>query len=266
MASDGDGVFAATGNNTAGAATHLDSEEIVRITGLGTLDRATGSNHFYPTSWYAMDRADADFASNNPMYVPVPGATPSAYVVAFSKDGHMYLLDSANLGGLGGQLVDFLVSTGNSIHTVADRLHLEPARARRAVDRGGAQCPPGSAATGRVVMSVAIPPGAPPAAARGVVRPDRRRRRPARADLDHHRRQERRDRLVHERHRPERRRRRHRRDDLRAAAPAICAGVRQWTSPIAVKGRIVVGADGHLCSWSVAHPPAGVVDAAATPG
>ena len=29
-----------------------------------------------------------------------------------------------------------------------------------------------------------------------------------------------------------------------------CSGVRQWTSPIAVKGRIVVGGDGHLCSWS----------------
>ena len=30
-----------------------------------------------------------------------------------------------------------------------------------------------------------------------------------------------------------------------------CAGVRRWTSPIAVKGRIVVGADNRLCSWSV---------------
>jgi hypothetical protein len=29
-----------------------------------------------------------------------------------------------------------------------------------------------------------------------------------------------------------------------------CTGVRQWTSPIAVKGRIVVGGDTHLCSWS----------------
>jgi hypothetical protein len=26
--------------------------------------------------------------------------------------------------------------------------------------------------------------------------------------------------------------------------------VRTWTSPIAVKGRIVVGGDGKLCSWS----------------
>jgi len=29
-----------------------------------------------------------------------------------------------------------------------------------------------------------------------------------------------------------------------------CAGVKQWTSPIAVKGRIVAGGDGTICSWS----------------
>jgi hypothetical protein len=29
-----------------------------------------------------------------------------------------------------------------------------------------------------------------------------------------------------------------------------CSGVKQWTSPIAVKGRIVAGGDGTLCSWS----------------
>jgi len=27
-----------------------------------------------------------------------------------------------------------------------------------------------------------------------------------------------------------------------------CAGIRQWTTPIPVKGHIVVGGDGHLCS------------------
>jgi hypothetical protein len=46
-----------------------------------------------------------------------------------------------------------------------------------------------------------------------------------------------------------------------AGGTGTCAGVRQWTSPIAVKGRIVTGADGHLCSWSV-RPPA-PTDAAA---
>jgi hypothetical protein len=35
-----------------------------------------------------------------------------------------------------------------------------------------------------------------------------------------------------------------------ATSADTCTAVRQWTSPIAVKGRIVVGGDGHLCSWS----------------
>ena len=36
------------------------------------------------------------------------------------------------------------------------------------------------------------------------------------------------------------------------ASPAgACAAIRAWTSPIAVKGRIVAGGDGNLCSWSV---------------
>jgi hypothetical protein len=34
------------------------------------------------------------------------------------------------------------------------------------------------------------------------------------------------------------------------ASAGGCAGVNRWTSPIAVKGRIVVGATGKLCSWS----------------
>ncbi len=252
MASDGEGVFAATGNNTAGTSSHLDSEEIARITGMGTFDRSTGANHFYPTSWLAMDRADSDFASNNPMYVPVPGATPSAFVVAFSKDGHMYMLDSTNLGSLGGQLVDLQVSLGNSIHTVptaytsSQRVHVALSFDTAAL------CPPGSVATGRVVMSVAIPPGTPPqphvlwcAAIGGGAGPPA----PISTTTDG-------------------------KSEaivwyvngtglsgvdgdtgatIYAGPQGVCPSVRQWTSPIAVKGRIIVGADGHLCSWSV-HP------------
>jgi hypothetical protein len=33
-------------------------------------------------------------------------------------------------------------------------------------------------------------------------------------------------------------------------AADACAGVHKWTAPIAVKGRIVVAGDNHLCSWS----------------
>ncbi len=261
MASDGDGVFAATGNNTAGATSHLDSEEIVRVSGLGKLDRSTGANHFYPTIWYTMDRADADFASNNPMYVPVPGATPSAFVVAFSKDGHMYMLDSANLGSLGGHLVDFPVSVGLSIHTVPTA-YTSNQRVHVALSiEANPQCPPSvPATTGRVVMSVAIPPGTPPqphvlwcVPLGGTTGPVA----PISTTTDGKS-----DAIVWfmngaalngvdgDTGAP-----------IFAGGTGTCLGVRQWTSPIAVKGRIIVGADGHLCSWSV-HPPA-PADAAA---
>jgi len=256
MASDGDGVFAATGNNTAGAASHLDSEEVVRISGLGKLDRSTGASYFYPTSWLTMDRGDADFGSNNPMYVPVPGATPSTFVVALAKDGHMYLLDSTNLGSLGGQLIDFPVSTGLSIWT-APTAYTSNQRVHVALSISAApNCPPGvPVANGRVVMSVAIPPGNPPqphvlwciplGGATGPVAPisttsDGNNNAivwfmngTALYGVD---------------------------GDtgaiIFAGGTGVCAGVRQWTSPIAVKGRIITSADGHLCSWSVPPPPA----------
>ena len=34
-----------------------------------------------------------------------------------------------------------------------------------------------------------------------------------------------------------------------AVVPSGCAGVQRWTSPIAVKNRIVAGGNGRLCAW-----------------
>jgi hypothetical protein len=267
MASDGDGVFAATGNNTAHVVTHFDSEEIVRITGMGTLDRSTGANYFYPTNWLVMDVNDADFASSNPMYVPVPGATPAAYVVAFSKDGHMYMLDSTNLGSVGGQLVDLIVATAeSSIHT-SPTAYVSNQRVHVALSIDATPVCPPATANGRVVMSVIIPPGTPPQphvvwcvflGGVGTVAP-------ISTTTDG-------------------------KNDAMVwfmngnvlngvdgdtgatiygggpVGAGSCPGVRQWTQAIAVKGRIIVGGDvngvGHLCSWAV-HP-APSADAAAT--
>jgi hypothetical protein len=166
-------------------------------------------------------------------------------VAQLSKDGHLYLLDAANLGGMDGHKVDFTVAaSGMSIHTA-------PASYRTAQGLyvvfstdGGAMCPGGGG--GHSVVAVRIAAGAPPVptvawcgALTGATTGPIATTTDGQADaivwylsggkligLD---------------------------GDTGAsiyASADTCAGVRQWTSPIAVKGRIVAGADGHLCSWS----------------
>jgi hypothetical protein len=161
----------------------------------------------------------------------------------------MYLLDSANLGGMGGHTVDFTVSTGNAMsvrtvptaYTTAAGVHVA-----FTIERGTPNCPAGSPPV-PVIMSVLIPPGTPPvprvvwcSALTGTITA------PSTTTTDGS-------------------------DNaivwymnnsrltgvdgdtgqvlFNGPATDTCA-VTKWTSPIAVKGRIVVGGDGHLCSWS----------------
>lgn len=244
MASDGNGVFAVTGNNTAGTTSHMDSEELVRITGLGT-----SSDSFYPTNWHAMDMNDADLSANSPLYIEVPGATPSKMVVAIAKDGHMYLLDAANLGGMGGQKVDFQVAgsvggEGMLVHTApASYMTSQGMHVVFSTD-SSANCP-ASGASGAVVMSVLIPAGAPPkpqvvwcAAASNTPGPIStttdgtnevvvwfmNNGKLTGVDGDT--------------------------GTSIYTSSNTCSGVQHWTSPIAANGHIVAVGSGHVCSWS----------------
>jgi hypothetical protein len=102
MASDGTGVFAVTGNaNYEGhympPPTYSDSEGIIRVSGMPL----TRTDHYYPVRWGTMDSGDQDMGASSSLYMTVPGATPSGYVVTVSKDGHLYFLDSQSLGGTG---------------------------------------------------------------------------------------------------------------------------------------------------------------------
>ena len=236
LASDGTSVFTPTGNRTGGSGAHQDSEEVVRITGLGTRADA-----FYPSRWSTMDGQDADMSANSPVYITSPGP----YVVQISKDGHLYLLDPANLGGQDGFKVDFTVASG------AMAIHTAPAAYRTAMGThvvfstdSGAQCPSGG---GKSVVSVLIPAGNPPApsvawcvAQSGPVTAPIATTTDGQANaivwfmnngklmgVD---------------------------GDTGATVfgggSSTCSGVQQWTSPIAANGHIVVGGNGHLCSWS----------------
>src|SRR5207244_4505402 len=108
LTSTGDGVLAITGNNVELSTVHLDSEEVVHISGMAQVDRATGI--FYPSAWHDMDMFDYDFASSSGVVFSLSGATPATVMGAVSKNGLFYLLDPANLGGMDGQLAKLTVS------------------------------------------------------------------------------------------------------------------------------------------------------------
>jgi hypothetical protein len=255
MASDGKDIFAITGNRTGSGQTDqrtTDSEQVVRISGLGqfTLDN---KNLFFPTTWRAMDSSDADFGASSPVFITLAGSTPSNIVVAIAKDGHFYLLDAANLGGSDGTkpLADFMVSGGGmAIRTVPAAYPGSNGMNIVFTADSGAQCPAGSGGgSGKKIMAVQVQPGSPPTpkvlwcAAQGgnestspIVTTTDGKSEPIVWFSNNGK-----------------------LNAVDGETGAVlwnggndtCSGVRRWTSPIAVKGRIVVGGDNHLCSWSV---------------
>ena len=247
LASDGTSVFAVTGNSTVGAPdrTQSDSEEVVRLSGLSAFTRSD-DNLFYPDSWKQMDSTDADFGSSNPIYMTVPGSPAQHYIAAVAKDGHLYLLDPAKLGGKGGQLDDFQLAVGGgSVHT-SPAAYTTSKGAHYVLSTNGASLCPQGGASNTVVLSVLIS-GSPPVPSIEWCAPiSGAMTGPVATTTD---------------------------GEANATvwyvsggklnavdgetgktiytSTETCDGVRQWTSAIAVKGRIVVGGDNHLCSWSV---------------
>ena len=99
LASDGTYVFTATGN-TFGATTWAQGEAIIRFQA-GPVFSGQPADYFVSSNWQALDTADLDLGGTGPILVNVPGATPSALVVALGKNGVAYLLDPSRLGGVG---------------------------------------------------------------------------------------------------------------------------------------------------------------------
>ena len=167
LASDGTGIFATTGNhfpNNTAPATHGDSEEVVRLTGLAQLTR-NDQNIFYPMRWRAMDSGDLDFGANSPLVMDVPGATPAKFIAASSKDGHIYFLDPNNLGGMGGQKFDLTIAAeGMSSLKTTPASYVTATGAYVVLSTGSPRgCPAGVG--GSVVMGVSV------AVAGGMIQP-----------------------------------------------------------------------------------------------
>ncbi len=254
MASDGTGVFAITGNSKSANGNHTgsDSEEILRV--VGNTPMRDDNNLFYPDIWSSgMDNGDKDFGACSPSVITVPNSTPSKIVVAPAKPGRVYFLDDAKLGGMAGQLADIVVAdTGQESVYTAPSTYQTATGVNIAISTTiGSKCPNNVVANSNV-MGIQMVPGSPPMpkiiwCAKVGDDDEIRRRSPISTNSN----TSGADPIVW---------------FMNGSAlnafngdtgapitftPGTCGGVHRHTAPIAVNNRIVVGGDGHLCSWSV---------------
>jgi outer membrane protein assembly factor BamB len=117
VANDGSNPFVTTGNGTGGV-TWSGSEAVIRLQP-GPVFSGSTTDYWAPTNWANLDSADIDLGGSGPILVDVPGATPSALVVALGKDGNAYVLNRSNLGGVSAPLASSHVGSGSIIQAAA---------------------------------------------------------------------------------------------------------------------------------------------------
>jgi hypothetical protein len=106
IATDGESLYFATGNTEAmpnvfaAPDTWQDGEAIIRLP--PSLEwSGNARDYFVPSSWMELDNADHDISGSNPLLLDAPAAKPASLVLGLGKNGQAYLLDRANLGGIG---------------------------------------------------------------------------------------------------------------------------------------------------------------------
>ncbi len=155
IASDGAHLFAATGN-TEGAQRWSGGEAVLRF-GPGPRFQEEPSSYFAPADWKRLDDRDTDIGSAGPVLFTLPGARPPRLVLQMGKDGTAYLLDRANLGGIGGALASQRVASSAIISAPA--VYSAGGSAFVAVRGRGLDCPGGVRGE---LLARRIRPGAPP--------------------------------------------------------------------------------------------------------
>ena len=92
IASDGTNLYVSTGN-TFGSNSWIGQEAIIRLQPGPSWSNQT-VDYFAPHDWLDMDNGDVDIGGSGPVLV-------KNLVASLGKNGFLYLLDSANLGGVG---------------------------------------------------------------------------------------------------------------------------------------------------------------------
>jgi hypothetical protein len=99
VASDGTNMFVITGNTFNTGGNWGGGEAIIRLQA-GPIFSGNPTDYWAPTNWLSLDNGDIDLGTCGAVLIDVPGATPSQLVLALGKDGHAYLLNRNNLGGI----------------------------------------------------------------------------------------------------------------------------------------------------------------------
>ena len=146
IASDGKSIYFVTGNTEetpnifSAPDTWQDGETIFKLSSnLSFTDR--DDDYFVPSNWIDLDTNDQDLGGTGPVVFDLPGSTPSAFVIAFGKDGGAYMVNRDALGGISNPVAGGQVSAGEIINAAAV---YPTANGMMIVIRGaGASCPAG---------------------------------------------------------------------------------------------------------------------------
>ena len=118
IASDGTNLYVVSGNAPGGTTPWGGSEAVIRLQP-GPVFSGSPTDYWAPLNWQSLDSGDVDLGGSNAIILDVPGATPSALVLAIGKDRNGYLLDRANLGGISAPVAQAVVSSGQVINSAA---------------------------------------------------------------------------------------------------------------------------------------------------
>lgn len=118
IASDGVTPFVVTGNTFGTGGNWGNGEAVIRLQP-GPIFSGSTTDYWAPTNWFSLDNGDTDLGGSGALVVDVPGATPSALLVALGKDGKAYLINRNNLGGITAPVASATVASGPIIQAAA---------------------------------------------------------------------------------------------------------------------------------------------------
>jgi hypothetical protein len=167
IASDGTGVFVATGNTMARPSASLpsfsspamwsDGEAIIRLPGDLNFMPSNNKDFFAADNWAALDDSDLDVGGSGVVLFDAPGATPSKLAIALGKDGSAFLADRENLGGMGGQIGKPTKVSSEAIMQ-SPVAYTTPTGTFVTMRARGSMCMGGSGALTSIKISAASPP------------------------------------------------------------------------------------------------------------